>query len=465
LGREEITMRAWPKIVVAAVWAPLAGFAAGLAGTVLDPHDLVVPNAEITLTCGSRIMCTQSDSLGRFVFPAGGDTTICSVAITRLGFAPYYEQIERETEELLIRLTLATVKETVTVSAWQEDAAARLRSSLASVSVSDDELKRVSNNTAEMIRYARLQAGATVGQTAVYVDGLPSSQLPNADTVAQITVNADPFSAEYADGDLTAINITTKGPARQLRFSAGGASLGAGGRDTLAPNLRSKATDQGGGVTGPIPWLPLAFSVRFDLGSNQADVPIVAVLPSTASLGKETSARSALVGSRSGSGSLEIYYSGTETLRAHLAYRESRSAGSNLGVGGLTLPEAGFGSSLTVREARATASKSGDRFEYRGGLIMSTMSSETRANSDGPGVTVLGDFVTGGAPFASGISAHSTWTWKNVFESTPGPPSWAVGITVSRSSDFKQDTPNPAGSFTFENGQAYTDALAGAQFE
>jgi len=456
-------MRARSKIVLMAFFVPFCGLAGGLTGTILDPQHLAVPNATITLNCSGKAKFARSDTQGRFGFSDADWAEDCSISVTCPGFAPVYERlVGREPRDLSIRLALAPVRESVTVMALLEDPSALLRTSLTSVSLSDDELKRISNNTADLIRYAKERAGATVGQTVVYVDGLPGGELPPSDRVARITVNANPFSAEYADGDITAINVTTKGPGRQVRLSFGGASLGVGGRDTLIPNLQSKSRNEGGGMTGPIPYLPFTFSAHFSIGSNQADVPLPTVIPSTAQASRQTNARFASVENHSKVGSLDLYYSGGESLGAHLAYYESRSNGSNLGVGGLTLPEAGFRSSLTIREARATTSTRGDRFEYRGGFVMTQMSSDTHANSEGPGVSVLGGFVAGGAPFTRGTSVRSTWTLKNVVESTPGPPSWSAGMTVSRSSDFKQDIPNPAGSFTFETDQAYADALAGA---
>jgi len=135
------------------------------------------------------------------------------------------------------------------------------------VSLSDDDLGHISNDTSAMIRYAKQLAGVSAGSDVIYVDGLPSSYLPPADMIARITVNGDPFSAEYADGDLTHIDITTKAADRKFRYGFGGPSMGMDARNPLDPSLHSRNRSGSGYISGPIPHLPLTFTFHGTWGS------------------------------------------------------------------------------------------------------------------------------------------------------------------------------------------------------
>jgi hypothetical protein len=446
------------KIIVLSLLVPVLLYG-GLKGTVSDPRDLIVSGAIVTLTCGGHDRSVTTDSQGRFMFAEKAISGDCVISVNRRGFAPFHETVDPDTETLSVRLSLAVISQSVTVVA---DADPLLSPSLASVSLSHNELENISDDTGELIRYAKMLAGATTGTDVVYVDGLPSSVLPPAEMVARITVNGDPFSAEYADGDFTHIEITTRSADRRFRYGFGGFSLGTGGRNPLGPSLATRSRSGNGYISGSVPHLPLTFSFHGTLMSRLTQQPILAVLPPVPAFASDRGLRAFPISNHNGSGTLDLDYSGGERFRAHFAYSESRMSGLNQGVGGLTLPEAGLHSSATTRDIRTTMTEEAHGFMYRGGLVVSQTRSETRANSDALGVTVLGDFAAGGAPFTSNEDVRTTWTLKNVVQSALPWPSWSVGVAVSGSDNLKQEVPNAFGAFQFANLQAYTDALAGA---
>lgn len=432
----------------------------GPRGTVSDPHGLAVPGAQVTLTCGQVSRVVRTDGRGRFVFAATDDARDCGVSVARPGFTTFHDIIGEPSAELSVHLSLAPVREVVNVVAGQSDADALLQPTLDGISLSSEELQRISNSTVDLIRYAKLLAGAFGTPEAVRVDGLPATELPPAEMIARITVNADPFSAEYADGDRTSIDITTRSRDRHFRFNLDGGSLGVGGHQTLRPGLRSASQAEGFSLSGAVPHLPFTFSVHMNAGYNSNDMPIQAVLPLSLSSSGVVPEKASST-SRASSASLDIYYSGREALRSHFSYYQSRSTSSNLGVGGLTLPEAGFSSSSISQGGRATLSDAWGHLTYRGAFAFSASDSHTEPNSKGVGLSVLGSFITGGATVGSGEFTRSQWTWKNTLQSdSPGGP-WTAGFTISRTADFSQQTPNAAGGFTFENLQAFNDALAG----
>ncbi|MBI1747112.1 MAG: carboxypeptidase regulatory-like domain-containing protein [Acidobacteria bacterium] len=442
---------------------PLAGFGQTLTGTVVDPHRRILVGAKVALICGGHTETIYTDSQGRFRFDRRPGLENCILYITHPGFEPFEQVVGRAPEPGLVQLRLGGVKQVVNVSAEDKKGIATDLTTLTSASISDVELKAISNNTWDLIRYAKALAGTTLRQDSLYVDGLPSTVEPPAETIARITVNADPLSAEYAESDQNRIEITTKGGDRRPRFNFGGASLGAGGKSVLASGLHSASRSTTLGLTGPIPGLPLTFSSHASLGYDRQDQAIRAIIPQTQNGTLLQAFSTAPTTNGTGSFFFSSYYPKSHTFRANFSLYQARAWSLNANVGGLTLAEAGINSGLTAHEARATFEKDGARYIYRGGIVVNNNDSHIWANNRSLGITVLDTFVAGGAPIASSRSRHTSWTLKNVVQSNAGRRSWSAGVSVSRSEDSISELPNPAGLIQFETLQAYLDALAGSR--
>ena len=114
-----------------------------------------------------------------------------------------------------------------------------LPSSLSSVSLSTDDLEDISTNGEDLLAYAKLLAGTTSGRDSIYVDGMPADRLPPADQIESISIDADPFSAEYADGGDTHIDISTRRTDRKFAVSSASVSLGTRAPSGLNAGLSS----------------------------------------------------------------------------------------------------------------------------------------------------------------------------------------------------------------------------------
>jgi len=435
----------------------LSGFGGSPGGIVVDPQGRLLVGAKAVLTCGQTREAAWSDSQGRISFQQRQERESCTLSVTYPGFASFQRVVSEAPDPWVIELRLSTVEHVIDVFEEQEEG---VSTTLSSVTLSELELKRISNNTADLIRYAKALAGTTLGKDRIYVDGLPSSSLPPAEAIAQITVNRDPFSAEYAENDRNHIEITTKSPDRQLHFNFSGASLGLGGGNALASDSDATSRSTNLGLSGPIPRLPLTFSMHASLGSFRRDQPIVATTlqdgpGSGASLLAPTT-------DSTGSADFSTYYSRSETVRANFSFHETRVKSSNRNVGGLTLLEAGMGSDFTTREVRATLEMVGTHHIYRGGVVFNQRNSHAWANNTGLGIAVLGSFVAGGPTIADSRIRNSSWTWKNVVHSNSRGRLWSTGITLSRFADSDLELPNIFGLMQFETLQDYDDALAGA---
>ena len=200
-----------------AFYLPLAAQAQGRKGTVLDPDQSRIVGARVVLDCGGRAVETKTDAMGEFEVPARPASLGCRIRVSQRGFRSLELRLDRAPGILQIQLELAEVHQVVQVRAIggpPHDFRA-----LNSADVGADELRRISNNTSDLVEYAKTVAGVLSADDEVYVDGLPSANLPPSEMISRISVNEDPFSAEYSDGDfdcparpLMALRVTWNDP-------------------------------------------------------------------------------------------------------------------------------------------------------------------------------------------------------------------------------------------------------------
>jgi hypothetical protein len=453
--------RWWPRrlglalLLTAGVGSP--GLAATVHGVVVDPQERVVAGAVVSLACGDVTKEHPTDAEGRFRFHRPGGFASCTVTAGAAGLTPSHPQPVGGSSSLRIRLGLPTLSESLTVRPREGEVGRSAFRSLASVSLSGPELRAVSDDTGDLVRYARARAGITRATAShVYVDGLPAGSLPPAETIDRIVVDGDPFSAEYADGSAGHIDIATRVPDRRLRWSLGGSGLGLGGRSVLDDQAESTSRSWRLGLSGPVPRLPVTFSADATLFRSREEVPIRALTPA----GVDAPPTAATPAS-SGSVRLALSYAPEEATRASVALFGAHGRQSNAGLSGITLPEAGMSLRSDTRGLRATFTTRSAAIRHRAGLVASWSENTMTATSRQPGVAVSGTWIGGGADTTAAEIEGATWTLKYVAEATSGRSSWKAGAVLSRCSDAESVVVNSGGRLVFESPQAYADARAG----
>lgn len=446
------------RIALLSLFSCLAVHPAEVNAIITDPTGLAVPRALVEIACGHAVISAWTDAHGK-VRLDDGPYSPCVIRVKRSGFAPFERELVTGETALRIQLSLWTQRSSITVTA-RPDYPPDPATNLATISLDESELKKIANDSNVWVNYAKTLAGVADRPTQVYVDGLPANELPPPEMIARIIINPDEFSAEYSDGDYTHVEIITKAPLRQFHFNVSTDSLGVGGDNALASGPGTVSHSGNGALSGAVPYLPLTFAVHASFSETVTPVAVTAVLPGDGFPAFD-SARSGTFGNRFLSFSPDVFYYAREGLRLHFSYSESRSAGTNFGVGGLTLMDAGMDSSSTTREGRLTFNAAGKRLAYRGGFTVSELNSDNHARNGSPGLNVLGDFSTGGPAILSGDSTHISWNWKTVVEPGSG-QSWSAGFTASGTEDSRDDTPNPGGVFTFTDLAAYGQALDGS---
>lgn len=427
-----------------------------LSGTVVDPRQHVVVGARISLVCGKHIDTRKTDEEGRFTFTWQAFPESCKIRVVAPDFAVLELDLGRR-RTFTFQLQIAEQKQTVAVTADRLSHAP-----LASVSFSEDDLRAISNHGDDLVAYAKQVAGIYSESDALYVDGLPTDHPPPADRIAAITINADPFSAEYADGSNNHIDITTKQAERKFRLTSAGGSLGTKAPNGLNPSLGSTSNTAILGITGPAPYLPLAFTSNVQYSDNTVEQPIEADVPFLPGIAI-TAANSVTATDQNVLYGLGANYFRNETLHVNAELYVTTVDQTNMNAGGITLPDAGVGQNATAQELRATFTKIGEHFVSRGGIAVDWSSSDMTANSSGLGVSVSGAFIAGGSDINIQNTSWTRWTLKDVVQSHWKNHLWSVGATVARRGDEENTIPNSYGHIYFDNVADYVlSATTGA---
>lgn len=429
------------RMVLIVLALGLSAQAETLAGTILDPQQRVIVGATVSLNCAGRTQSGLTDAHGQFRFARPTLPPACLLRASYPGFATYEMKLGTA-RNLTLQLKVAILQQAATVQDELPPMAP-----LGSVSLSHDELNAVSDDTRDLLAYAKSLAGINAGADHIYVNGLPSNTLPPAQAIERITINGDPFSAEYDDGSDNHIEILTRNVDRNFRVRFGGTSLAMGGQNALDSRLGSAQKSGRLELTGPVPGLPVSFSADGDGFDRHNQVALEATAP--ASLPGASPAAPPTAANSNVTANLGAYYVRDASLHVTGNFYDSTVSQSNMNVQGWTLPQAGSGENAGTREYRASLSQTGPNHIDRGGLVINSADTRITANSTTLGVNVPGAFTAGGAYLSvQGIQSRG-WLVKNVLESSWRGHLWSLGATVSETANSQLEVPNPAGMVQF----------------
>ena len=117
-------------------------------------------------------------------------------------------------------------------------------------------------------------AGASAGPNGgqIYIDGFTGGQLPSKESIREIRINSNPFSAEYERMGFGRIEILTRPGSDKFRGSANG-SFNDESLNSRNPFALNRASSQqkrfGGNISGPI--MKGKSSFFLDVNNNRID--------------------------------------------------------------------------------------------------------------------------------------------------------------------------------------------------
>lgn len=416
----------------------------GATITVIDASG----NAKTTVTNGEGVYTLSGLSAGKYFVLAAAP-----------GFAPS-EQTEvdlaagqRQSLDLTLKVTIEDQKVTVAAETpVSTDAANNANQTL----ITGKDLDALPDDPDELAAALQALAGPSVGPNGgqIFIDGFSGGRMPPKDSIREIRINQNPFSAENEQAS-GRIEILTRPGTDKLRgssfFSFEDESL-----NSRNPFSSSRTPYQirsfGGNLGGPIVQKKASFFVDFDRRETD-DNELVNVRTLDENLNPIDQGFGVIVPRRNLSFSPRIDYqlNPSNTLVARYSYNRSRT--ENSGVGGFSLPERGYNTFFTSQSFTLTETAilnasmiNETRFQY------SKNRSESLGDNTIPVLNVSGAFISGGSQVGHAFSNTSRWELQNFLAWQKGTHALKFGGRVRQVRISDSNPSNFGGTYVFTGG-------------
>src|SRR6266852_5113784 len=378
-----------------------------LRGQVTDPSGAIITNADVVMTpANGSPITTQTNSQGMYEFKnlSPGKYTLNVVAP---GFALYENDnvvIADQPLRLNIPMTIEVQEQKVQVSDTAPTIDVNPSSNAGAIVISGKELEALPDDPDELQSDLEALAGPSAGPNGgqMYIDGFTGGQLPPKSSIREIRINQNPFSSEYDKLGYGRIEVFTKPGTDKFhgQFSVEGNSSAMNGRNPFLGTAAQQPYDSViymGNIGGPI-----NKKASFFFNVQRRNIDEIAVV-NTPALDPNTLNQIQLSESVPNprtrtniSPRIDYQISPNNTLTAR--YQFYRDAQQNAGVGGATLPEAGYDTPSTEHTVQISDTQilgpkivNETRFQYlrknSGQTPLSTL----------PSINVQGAFSGGGS--------------------------------------------------------------------
>jgi hypothetical protein len=435
-----------------------------LRGNVRDELGGVIIGAAVTATDAAGVEKTaETDEQGNYVFtglPPGRYT----LRINQGGFAPFenaaVEVQAGRTDPLDIVLTVAIEQEEVTVTA-EAPVGTEAESQAGAVVLRGEDLDALPDDPEDLSEALQALAGPGAGSSEegaqIYVDGFTGGRLPPKESIREIRVNRNPFSAEYDRLGYGRVEVFTKPGTDRFRgqafFNFNDESLNA-----RSPFAATRAPYQsrryGGNVSGPLASKRASFFLDFERRETDDNEVVRAVVlgagltPLNFNQSILTPDRRTTFGPR-----LDYQINQTNTLVARYTFEQGTRV--NEGVGDFNLLTRAFDVENTQHTVQLTETA----------VINRKVINETRfqfernrrrqeGGTDAPVVRVLESFTGGGAQNALSSNDQDRFELQNYTSWTAGNHSLKAGLRLRADRVRDVSRQNFAGTFTFAGGEA-----------
>jgi hypothetical protein len=201
-----------------------------LRGVLTDTSGAVIPSAPVVLTAGDktqRSSTTQADGSYTFAGLAPGPYT---VHVEFPGFTPFDRSVTIEAGRTLpfpIRLALETAKQEVTVADDNSTSAGLSvdpSQTATTTVIAGADLDALPDNPDDLASMLTALAGPSAGPAGggqILLDGFSGGQLPPKESIKEIRMDSNPFSAQYDSMGFGRIEIITKPGGGNLRGGIG----------------------------------------------------------------------------------------------------------------------------------------------------------------------------------------------------------------------------------------------------
>ena len=428
-----------------------------LRGQVADEFGGLIVGANVSVADQNGVeKTTTTDAEGNYAFPSlpPGRYTLTATAP---GFATY-ENLEVEvtagrTVPLNITLSVAIEQTEVTIEA-ESPISTEPENNAGALILRGTDLEALPDDPDDLADALQALAGpsAGLGGGETYIDGFSGSQLPPKESIREIRINRNPFSAEYDRLGYGRIEIFTKPGTDKFRgqafFNFGDESLNS--RHPFAPRRADyQSRRYGGNFSGPIKAGKASFFIdveRREIDDNDTINAIILdpqfnIIPFSQVV-LSPSRRTSI------SPRLDYQLNANHTLVARYSYQTSSA--ENSGVGDFNLLSRAFDTANREHTVRLTETA----------LINQKIINETRfqfirrrneqESQNSSVITRVSEaFTSGGSQVGFSFRDEDRLELQNFTSWTTGQHSLKAGIRIRRVSIDDVSPQNFNGTFTF----------------
>ena len=449
-----------------------------LRGQVTDPSGAVVPNATVAIQIsgepgsGGQTHSATTSRTGGYEIGnlAPGKYTVTANA---QGFSVFVQNdvgvAAGQVAQFNISLDINVHQEKVNVEEETSQVDVNPASNASAIVLSGKDLEALPDDPDELQQDLEALAGPSAGPNGgqIYIDGFTAGQLPPKESIREIRINQNPFSAEYDKLGYGRIEIFTKPGTDKLhgQFAVEGNSSGMNSRNPFLAPDQTQPYDSViymGNIGGPI-----NKKTSFFFQAQRRNIDEIAVInapvldPITPGQIIQLSESVPNPRTRTNiSPRIDYQVSPNNTLTAR--YQFYRDTQQNAGVGGFTLPEAGYDTTSTehtvqISDTQILGSKAVNetRFQYlrdnSGQNPVSTL----------PTINVQGAFTGGGSSGGMETDHVDHYELQNYTSVSQGKHFLKFGGRLRTIHEVSTSSAGFNGSFTFPDLQTYSNALQG----
>ena len=451
-------------VALAATFAIAQQNRGSLRGLVTDELGAAIVGATITLTDASgaqRKTTTNGEGVYTFTGLIPGKYVLQATAP---GFANAQDRevnvtTQRQNADITLKIT---IEEKVTVDTDRElstDTAANANQTV----IKGSDLDALPDDPDELAAALQALAGPAVGPNGgqIFVDGFSGTNLPSKDSIREIRINQNPFSAEN-DQPGGRIDILTRPGTDKLRGSAGfnfnDESFNSRNPFVTRSSKRTpfQFRQYNFNLSGPL--IARKMSYFFDFSRNETDdneLVRATVLDSNFNI--VDAGQTFLVPRRGTNFGSRIDYAinPNNTLVGRFNFGRFRT--TNQGIGGFSLPERAYDSVNTFQSFQLTETAilnpstiNETRFQFNRSV------NESLGDSTIPVVNVSGAFISGGSQVGHQKSERNNWELSNFTAIQHGTHAIKFGGRVRGVSIDDTNPNNFGGTWVFTGGFGMT---------
>jgi uncharacterized membrane protein YgcG len=435
---------------------------ATLRGTVSDQLGGLIIGATVTATDAAGVERTATtDEAGAYAL-AGLPPGRYAVRASAPGFTafeqPDVEVTAGRTAPLNVTLSIAIEQEVVTVTE-EAGVSTEPESNVGAVVLRGADLDALPDDADDLAEALQALAGPSAGQDGgeIFIDGFSGGRLPPKESIREIRINQNPFSAEYDRLGYGRVEIFTKPGTDRLRgqaaFNFNDESLNS--RNPFAPTRAPFQSRRfSANLSGPLVARKASFFVDFERRDVDENEVVNAIILDP-SLTVVPFAQTILAPNERTEFSPRLDYQLNQTNTLVVRYSYERGRSENNGVGDLNLAARAFNNEDTQHTLRLTETA----------VINQKVINETRfqfirdrstqnGSSSAPTLRVLEAFTGGGAQAQGAGQTDKRFELSNYTSWTTGRHSLKAGARFRGVRISNLSPQNFAGTVTVAGGTA-----------